>query len=180
MTSAISQWASAGSRLVLSTSAGECVLVSPDGSPRSPETVAGVPAGAHQKISPDGRWLAYVTGQLPSFQIFVQSLQGPAGRWQISTSQAINPFWTRGGREIVYEGWDGQVMAVDIDTANGFHAGTPHPLFRLPARSFDVNLSSWVPDSSGDRFFLVLPPPVAQGAGTIELTTSFRSLVSRR
>jgi hypothetical protein len=89
------------------------------------------------------------------------------------------PRWTRGGRELVFESWDGQLMAVDIDTRNGFHAGTPHVLFPLPTRAFAIDVSSWTCDANGERFFLVVPPRVA-AAGSIEVVTGFRSLVTRR
>ena len=104
-----------------------------EGAERPFRTLSDSTAGLlHARISPDGRWVAGTFGSIPDVQVYVQSLEGPPGRWQISATNARRPVWTKGGKELVYEGMDGRLMAVDIDTKAGFHAGTPKPLFPLP------------------------------------------------
>jgi hypothetical protein len=148
-----------------------------EGSDRVPQALGDSTQRVYQSaISPDGRWVAFAMGSVPNVQIFVQSLSGPPGRWQISSSSGINPHWTRGGSELVYEGWDGRLMSVDIDTHDAFRAGTPRPLFALPRTAFAVDMTSWNCDATGQRFFLLVPPP-AQNAGIIEVVTNFASLV---
>jgi hypothetical protein len=70
-------------------------------------------------------------------------------------------------------------MAVDIDTRTSFHAGTPHPLFKLPSQSFGPDEKSWGCDTAGENFFLVVPPKVL-GAVKVEVVSDFNSLVSRK
>jgi len=55
----------------------------------------------HARVSPDGRWLAFVQGAPPNIHVFVQTLEGASGRWQISTAPAVRPRWVRGGRGLV-------------------------------------------------------------------------------
>jgi Tol biopolymer transport system component len=174
---AVCQWANAGSRLVVYSPGGPTFAVPTEGASRVAAVVGDSTQRAYQGvISPDGRWLAFAMGTIPNIQIFVQSLSGPPGRWQISSSAGINPRWTRGGSELVYEGWDARIMAVDIDAHDSFRAGTPHPLFTLPRASFAVDMTSWTCDANADRFFLLVPA-AAQNAGVIEVVTNFASLV---
>ena len=72
------------------------------------------------QVSPDGRWLAGGMNAGSINQVFVQSLTGTPGRWQITSQGGGFPRWVRGGRELVYEGPDGQMMSVEIDTRSGF------------------------------------------------------------
>jgi Tol biopolymer transport system component len=171
-----------GSRLVYFSGAFVPMVVSTDGPDRVARPLATITGfSAQHRISPDGRWLAYGSGTSPAnVQVFVTSLEGPPGRWQISTAPGFNPHWTRGGSELVYEGRDGRLMAVAIDTRGGFRVGTPEPLFTLPSASFDVDLRSWDVALDGQRFFLLYPVTRAQATPSIEVVTDFQSLVSRR
>jgi len=111
--------------------------------------------------------------------VFVQSLGGTPGRWQISSAIGFFPRWTRGGREVVFEARDGRLMAVDIETARGFHAGTPRPLFTLPQTSFNLGSDSWFVDATGEKFLVLVRPNVQQVA-SIEVVTDFEALVTRK
>ena len=176
----LTQWSPDGARLIFHSGDFRSYSVSIEGASREIRPLADSTQFMGQmQVSPDGRWLAYTTGSLPNVHVFVQSLSGPPGRWQISTTPAVMGRWTRGGRELVFEGIDGRLMAVDIDTREGFRAGTPHPLFNLPSRSFSAELSSWICDETGTRFFLLTPPPV-RNTGVIEVVTGLESLVRRR
>ena len=57
---------------------------------------AGVPA-----VSQDGRFVAYVSGQTPTKEVYVRPF--PAvddGRWQVSTAGGDRPNWSHTGREL--------------------------------------------------------------------------------
>lgn len=90
------------------------------------------------------------------------------------------PFWTKGGRELVYESMLGMIMAVPVDTRTGFSAGTPVALFHLPVVSYSRDLASWSVDASGERFALATVSNVTGEAGGIEIFTDFSRLVQRK
>jgi hypothetical protein len=93
----------------------------------------------------------------------------------------ISPRWSKGGRELIYEGFLNQrLMAVDIDTRSGFNAGTPHELFTLAGRSPTHEVSSWAVDPSGDRLYMIGRTGRPANAGIVELVTPFSKLVSRK
>src|SRR5262249_7590058 len=50
------------------------------------------------QISPDSRWMAYESDELPQEQIFVESIPAGKGRRQISTEGGDYAIWRRDGR----------------------------------------------------------------------------------
>src|SRR5262249_33882363 len=46
------------------------------------------------KFSRDGRWLAYESNESGRSEIYVASLDGTAGKWQISTNGGSDPAWS--------------------------------------------------------------------------------------
>jgi serine/threonine-protein kinase len=107
-------------------------------------------------FSPDSKWIAYTTNESGAVEVYVRPFPGPGAEHRISTASGENPAWNPNGRELFYlerhaaqEGEKNFVnmMAVDIDTNDPFHAGIPHKLFgfpegqrvsSLPVRSYDV------------------------------------------
>jgi len=174
------QWSESGSRLVCFTQTGSPFALTTEASPRVKRSLADSTLSMiHTCLSPDGRWMAGVMGNLPNVQVFVQSVEGAPGRWQISSTPGAFPHWTRGGRELVYEGLDGRMMSVDIDTKGTFRAGTPKPLFSLPTRSFGFDQTAWDVSADGEHFALIAPPK-STTTGLIEIATDFHALVSRK
>ena len=53
-------------------------------------------------ISPDGRWLAYVSTASGQEHVYVTAFPQPAGKWQVSTDGGGMPRWTPDSRGIVY------------------------------------------------------------------------------
>jgi eukaryotic-like serine/threonine-protein kinase len=182
MSASLTDWSPDGSRLVFYTGAFFGRSVFADGRDRTVRAIGdSLMRAAQQRLSPDGRWLAFITGRGASdVQVFVTSVAGPTGRWQISTSPAVEPRWTRGGRELVFQGLDGHLMAVEIGTQGGFRVGTPQPLFVLPTSSFEPGLTTWDVDGDGEHFFVLAPNGRSQNSASIEVVTNFSSLVTRK
>jgi serine/threonine-protein kinase len=64
-----------------------------------------LPAAAgdrHYRVSPDGRWLAYVSDETGMGEVYVQPFPGPGGRFQISVGGGIVPTWAPSGNELYY------------------------------------------------------------------------------
>lgn len=80
----------------------------------------------HPSISPDGRWLAYVSNESGRFQVYVQTFRDRREKWQISNNGGMYPVWSRSSRELFFRTMDNQIM-VAAYTVNGhaFVAGKP-------------------------------------------------------
>jgi len=176
----LSQWTPTGSRVLYVGPTFHAFDVPLEGSDRRPRPLPDSTSFlAQPRLSPDGRWLAYASGNLPNVHVFVQGIGDASGRWQISTSSAVQPRWVRGGRALIFEGFDRRLMEADIDTREGFHPGTPRPLFALPVGSPGPDQNSWTCDEAGERFFLLVPP-AERTTGIVEVVNDFSALVKRR
>jgi dipeptidyl aminopeptidase/acylaminoacyl peptidase len=104
------------------------------------------------RFSPDGKWVAYGRDESGRIEVFVVSFPDGQGKVQISISGGANPRWTRGGHELLFSDFGGTVMSVAIETAHGFRASPPRPLFTLPPGSL-----AWEVSADGERFLVNSP-----------------------
>jgi len=114
-------------------------------------------------ISPDGRWIAYVSDESGRPEVYVRDFPKPAGKWQISTQGGTQPRWRRDGGEIFFLAPDRRLVAVAISTTGAsLQAGIPQPLFatRLATGIGGAALVAghrYAPSSDGQRFLIVMP-----------------------
>jgi Tol biopolymer transport system component len=89
------------------------------------------------RFSPDSHWIAYSANDSGRTEVFVQAFGGNDGvsggaRWQLSTAGGSNPHWRDDGREVVYVGPEGRMMAVSVAERDGsLVLGTPRELFSI-------------------------------------------------
>jgi serine/threonine-protein kinase len=117
-----------------------------------PELFLGTPyLEVYPAFSPDGRWLAYMSQDSSTPEIYVRPFPGPGGRWQISTGGGSYPVWSRDGHELLFKGVDQRVMTVTY-TAKGdsFIASKPTPWSETRMMVFGT-LSTWDLAPDGKR-----------------------------
>jgi serine/threonine-protein kinase len=114
------------------------------------------------KFSPDGRWVAFSSGESGQPEIYVQAFPGPGLKLQISNNGGTDPVWRRSGGELYYRSGD-KMMAVSVTTSPGFKAGPPRLLWEseyshgtgsscgMPG----VASSSYDVSADGERFLMV-------------------------
>jgi eukaryotic-like serine/threonine-protein kinase len=90
---------------------------------------------ADARVSPNGRWLSFVSTESGSPEIYVAPIDDPGGRQRISVAGGIGPRWRRDGREIVYLGLNDTFMSVALTADQELKAGVPQALFS-PGRVF--------------------------------------------
>jgi serine/threonine-protein kinase len=109
---------------------------------------------AQARMSPDGRWVAYVTDASGTSQVVVRPFPGPGGVTQVSIGGGSEPVWSRDGRRIFYR--DGRhLIAASLTTTSGMAVTGRTQLFRdtylfaqAPHANYDVS-----PD--GSRFLMI-------------------------
>ena len=96
-------------------------------------------------LSPDDRWLAYVSDESGREEIYVRPFPAQDGKWQISTEGGSEPVWSRDGKELFFRNGD-RMMAVAISTSPELAPGTSTLLFEAsyststfePRTNYDV------------------------------------------
>jgi len=87
-----------------------------------------------QRISPDGRWIAYASNdRSDTYEVYVRPFPEGSGTWRVSTGGGRLPLWTRDGGELFYVAPDGTLMAAPIRGGASFSAAAPRPLFKHEA-----------------------------------------------
>ena len=80
-------------------------------------------------LSPDGRWLAYVSNETGRDEVWVRPFPDvEAGRWQISVQGGTEPLWAHSGQELFYKS-QGSLMVVGVQTDPTFAALEVRELF---------------------------------------------------
>ena len=78
-------------------------------------------------LSPDGRWLAYVSIETGTLLIYVRPFPNVEdGLWNVSLGLGANPVWSPDGRELFYRSQGGtNLMVAQVETEPTFSAQTP-------------------------------------------------------
>jgi Tol biopolymer transport system component len=80
------------------------------------------------RVSPDGRWIAYVTPESGTDQVVVQSFPQSAGRVQVSIGSGREPVWSRDGTRLYYRD-DRHVVEARFTTSPTFGVTSRQNLF---------------------------------------------------
>ena len=110
-------------------------------------------------FSPDGHWLAYVSTESGSNQVFVRAFPDKGGKWQISNDGGLNPVWSPNGRELFFRSNKSRIMVASY-TVKGASITVNKPKLWSDRMLAAFNYSSYglfsmVPD--GKRIAALLP-----------------------
>ncbi len=103
----------------------------------------------HADVSPDGRWLAYISDATRGWEVYVRPLDGSGPALRISTAGGTQPLWRRDGRELFYLDASGRIVAVPIErrSATGDPAGE-----RLEPGRPEVLFSAHLEETGGRQY----------------------------
>jgi dipeptidyl aminopeptidase/acylaminoacyl peptidase len=133
----------------------------------------------HGVLSPDADWLAYVSEETGTAQVYVQSFPNGVQRVQVSSEGGTEPQWRDDGRELFFLRLDRMMMAVPVSLHPTFKAEEPKPLFetRVPILA---NAFRWHYDVSADgERFLVNTAPASVRPPAIHIVLDWRALLPR-
>ena len=111
------------------------------------------------RLSPDGRWVAFVANTSGVFEVYVQPFPGPGRRLQVSTRGGDQPQWRSDGAELFYIALDGRLTATSIKPPadhQSIDVGPPLPLFVAQVGgSFAPCIgANYAPSVDGQRFLV--------------------------
>ncbi len=143
-----------------------------------PEAVVG--GGAFRidepQLSPDGRWLAYVSNESGRDEVYVQPFHRQGDRVRVSVNGGGQPKWSRDGKEIYFAAAAGLLQAVDVRPAvDRLEVTLPVDLF--PLRVFRGSIYDDFAPSADGRRFLVKLPVGEERKPQLHIVTSWTSLL---
>ncbi|MGE0129636.1 MAG: protein kinase [Blastocatellales bacterium] len=124
------------------------------------------------RVSPDGRWLAYVSDETGSNEVYVTQFPQPARSWRISGGGGGNPCWRGDGRELFFLSGNKLMAASVVNVAAAeFHVAAPRSIFEIEG-------ANYAPSRDGQRF---LTSVVTERAPTppINVTLNWTAEVER-
>jgi len=120
-------WSPDGRQILFGTRSG-LFLLPLSGQDPIPVDASGAVSG---QISPDGKYLAFVSQETGRAEVYVEPMPPATGRWQISINGGARPKWRADGKELFFLSPDLKIMVADIQLGQGVTAGTPHALFQI-------------------------------------------------
>jgi serine/threonine-protein kinase len=107
------------------------------------------------RMSPDGRWLVYVSNESGRNEVYVRPFGGEERRRQVSNDGGSQPAWNPTGREVFYRSGD-RMMAVEVTPAgNDLQLSPPRQLFeRTYAYGAGITIANY--DVAKDGRFLMV------------------------
>jgi eukaryotic-like serine/threonine-protein kinase len=105
-------------------------------------------------ISPDGRWLAYVSNESGRAEVYVRGFPDMAGRYQVSLEGGTEPAWSPRGGELFYRNGPA-LIAARLETKAGVEVLHRSTLFADPAYVTDLTHRVYDVMPDGRRFVLV-------------------------
>jgi Tol biopolymer transport system component len=133
------------------------------------------------RMSPDGKWLLYVSNESGQNEIYVVPFPNTAvTRWQASQGGGTEPLWSHSGKELFYRDAAGNMVAVAVRSAPTFSVLRAKVLF--PAGDY-LSLERGVeyavaPDDQ--RFLMIRRIPGGVPDEMIRVDNWFEELKQRR
>jgi eukaryotic-like serine/threonine-protein kinase len=116
-------------------------------------------------LSPDGRWLAYISNETGMYQVYVEAFPATGFKRQASTAGGFEPLWRRDGNELFYLAPDQTLMSVDVKRGPTTLAFNP-PKALFPTRVTRMEIQAvarhYAVARDGRRFLIISATDEAQ------------------
>ena len=124
-------------------------------------------------LSPDGRWLAFVSDETGRDEIYLRPFpSGPEERRRVSTRGGRSPAWSHDGRELYFASSTDHLAAVGVTSAPSFSMTAPQDLFATTDYTLSRTYRDYEPMPDG-RSFLMFRTDPGSGAGEVVLVLNW-------
>lgn len=115
---------------------------------------------AQARVSPNGRWVAYISDETGKFEVYIQTFPVAGGKVAVSVGGGSQPQWRADGQELYYYAPSRKLMAVEVNSNSPtFGVGIARPLFDI--RSLGAAIDQTFPGNgyytsarNGNRFLV--------------------------
>jgi serine/threonine-protein kinase len=162
----LNDWSAADGKLIAELNRGSNDLIAID--IESGEETPVLQSSFNEKmarLSPDGRWLAYVSDESGEDRVYVQRYPELDRRVPVSTADGYEPVWSRDGRTLYFRSAEGMMAAPRVSDEE-LEFAIPEPLFPdTYARTQAGNHFHF--DVGPDGRFLLIGDPLAASSGSV-------------
>ena len=131
------------------------ILIAPVDSPAAARPLAATSFNERSfALSPDGRWLAFVSDLSGRAEVYVRRVEDGSPRWKASLNGGIAPRWGPGGRELFFRNFD-TLYAVSAQLGPDARLGEPRALFTVAGYATSGNEAMYDLSPDGRRFVMV-------------------------
>ena len=128
------------------------------------------------QLSPDGRWLAYVSSESGQDEVYVEPFRREGDRVRVSVTGGGQPKWRRDGRELFFTTPANRLMTVAV-RASGERLDASLPTELLEIRGLQGSgYDDYAPSADGQRF-LVKVPIEQERKPLLQVVTNWTSLL---
>ena len=124
------------------------------------------------RLSPDGRWMAYVSNESSRPQIYVRPATGGGGRWQVSNTVGEEPKWSPDGRQLYYRSGN-VLMGASVGAGPTFEASPPRQLMSGIYNLRNESGISYDVDPKTGRFVMIRPGEDAVEAYSLRVVVNW-------
>jgi hypothetical protein len=111
---------------------------------------------ASPALSPDGKWLAYMSNESGNPEIYVRPFPDVgSAKWQVSLSGGFTPVWAHNGRELFYLDGTRSMVAVTVQPGPTFTVVGQRVLFPATAYSFAGGYPTYDVTPDDKRFVMI-------------------------
>ena len=129
-------------------------------------------------ISPGGDWVAYVSNQTDSYEVYVRPLLGTSAPVRVSANGGREPRWSADGSELFFRTGDQLFVSEVQPEQSQLRVSRPRPLFRHRGLTYQPHPASTTAyDVSPDgRFLTVEDSAGSQGPQIVVVLNFFEEL----
>ena len=141
-----------------------------------PESVLSGARFDEPQLSPDGRWLAYLSNESGQNEVYVEPFRREGDRVRVSVKGGGQPKWRADGRELFFTTPANRLMAVAVrDAGERIDVSLPSELFEIRGLE-GPDYDDYAASADGQRF-LIKVPIEQDRKPTLTVVTNWTSLL---
>ncbi len=132
-----------------------------DASSKPEKFIATAAIESQPQLSPDGRWLAYVSTETGKYEVYVRQFPSGQGFAKVSINGGREPRWKKDGSELYFSTGTATNLTLfaapmKADGRGGISAGVPVELFQSQSLVYAAQRNTWLyaPSPDGQRFLV--------------------------
>ena len=130
-------------------------------------------------FAPNGKWVAYVSTQTNTSEVWVRPFPGPGAPLRVSPAGGQEPVWAKDGKELFFQEQNKLMAASVTVTGDTIQIGTAHALFQggfVPYQDFTPRTY----DVAADGRFLMIEERPDIALATVTVTTSWGRTLAQK